>query len=64
MKFVAKDKKDQIVSSISLAGREYKADDGIIEVPDDHHEARKAAALIGLEHAPADEAPVKKPAKV
>ena len=62
MRFVAKNK-DQTISSISLAGREYKADDGFIDVPDDHHDARKAAALIGLEHAPADETTTKKTSK-
>jgi hypothetical protein len=50
MKFVAQHKGNTI-SSISLAGKEYKAEDGIIEVPDDHHEARKAAIVAGLEHA-------------
>jgi hypothetical protein len=63
MKYVAK-LKDQPISSMTLANKEYKAHDDVIEVPDDHHEAHEAAKMIGLEHAPVEESPAKKPAKL
>ncbi len=62
MKFIAKNK-EQDISAVSLGGREYRAEDGIIEVPDDHHAARDAAKLIGLAYAPAEEVTPKKLAK-
>ena len=53
MKYLATHK-GQPISAITLAGKEYKAHDEQIEVPDDHHEAHKDASLIGLEHAPVE----------
>jgi len=58
-KYVSKNK-DQPLTSVSLAGKEYKAEDGVITIPDDHHDAHKAAEMAGLEHAPSsDAAPAK-----
>ena len=41
-------KKDQPINAVTLDGKEYKAKDGIIEVPDDHHKAHKEAQAVGL----------------
>jgi hypothetical protein len=51
--------KDKDISVVTLAGKEYKAKDGVIHVDDDHHDAHKAAALIGLKHATEKPAPEK-----
>ncbi len=43
--------KDKPISVVTLAGKEYKAKDGVIEVPDDHADAHRDAESIGLKHA-------------
>jgi hypothetical protein len=40
--------KDQPINAVTLDKKEYKAKDGIIEVPDDHHAAHDEARAIGL----------------
>jgi hypothetical protein len=47
---------DRTTTALSLGGREYKAKDGMVEVPDAHARAHRAALALGL-------APVVAPAK-
>ena len=41
-------KNDEPVTAVTLDGKEYKAKDGIIEIPEDHHAAHTAALATGL----------------
>ncbi len=41
-------KNDEPITAVTLDGKEYKAKDGIIEVPDEHDAAHKAALASGL----------------
>ena len=61
-KYAAKHKGEPITSAF-LGGKEYKADDGLIEVPDDHVAAHQEAASIGLKPAYVEDAAGKKAAK-
>ena len=41
-------KNDEPIDAVTLDKKEYKAKNGIIEVPDDHHAAHAEAQTIGL----------------
>ena len=41
-------KNDEPITAVTLDGKEYKAKEGIIEIPDDHHDAHEAALASGL----------------
>ena len=39
---------DPTTTAVTLAGREYRARDGVLDVPTSHEEAHEAAQVIGL----------------